>query len=134
MRDRKASGLRRHQNAGENTSGAHRNVARDVYRPPETLSGLRTTVENPWRFVLACLVSSSKSDNTDSPPRVKVLDIILMESTGGGHPEDFFLTASDGSVQRKSERFLRQAWLRCSCSLSSLPLSLVETHVYGTAT
>ena len=98
-------GLRRRRNAGQDASGRHRDIARDVLPPPEILSGARTSCENPWRFVLGCL--STGSGSVDPPPRIKMLETALMDETGGGQVESFFFTGADGSVRRKAERSLR---------------------------
>lgn len=98
-------GLRRRRNVGQDASGIHHDIARDVLPPPEMLSGTRTSCENPWRFVLGCLSTSSGSG--DPPPRVKMLQTALMDDTGGGQVENFFFTGADGSVRRKAERCLR---------------------------
>lgn len=106
MRDRER-GLRRRRDAGQDPSGTHRNIARDVSPPPEMLYGSRTAFDKPWRFVLGCL-SAPRGSVDSSPPTLKMLDTaLLMESTGGGHAENYFFTAADGRVQRKAERFLR---------------------------
>lgn len=103
-------GLRRRRNAGQDGSGTHRDIARDVLPPPEMLSGKRTSVESPWRFVLGCL--STRSGSVDPVPRVKMLDTVLLDGTGGGQAENFFFTAADGTVRRKGERFLRSVLWR----------------------
>lgn len=108
----RAPGLCRRRDAGQDASGTYRNITRDVSPPPEIVSGVRSVLKNPWRVVLGCLASSSSKTNggrSDPPLRVKMLDTIVMEATGGGHPEDFFFTGTDGWVQRKAERFLRQS-------------------------
>lgn len=99
----KEQGLRRRRNAGQDASGTYRDIARDVSPPPEMLSGTRTTQASPWRFVLSC----TQSGNVDPPPRVKIVDTVVMNSAGGGTPEDFFFTANDGTIRRKGEHFLR---------------------------
>ena len=101
----KERGLRRRRNAGQNASGIHHDIARDVLPPPEMLSGTRTSCDYPWRFVLGCL--STNSGSADPPPRVKMLHTALMDDTGGGQVESFFFTGADGSVHRKAERSLR---------------------------
>ncbi|CAM9386908.1 unnamed protein product [Ectocarpus sp. 6 AP-2014] len=68
------------------------------------LSGTRTSIESPWRFVLGCL--STRTGSVDPAPRVKMLDTVLLDGTGGGQAENFFFTAADGTVRRKGERFL----------------------------
>ncbi|CAB1116477.1 unnamed protein product [Ectocarpus sp. CCAP 1310/34] len=68
------------------------------------LSGTRTSIEAPWRFVLDCL--STRTGSVDPAPRVKMLDTVLLDGTGGGQAENFFFTAADGTVRRKGERFL----------------------------
>ncbi|CAN0392689.1 unnamed protein product, partial [Ectocarpus sp. 13 AM-2016] len=68
------------------------------------LSGKRTSIEAPWRFVLGCL--STRTGSVDPAPRVKMLDTVLLDGTGGGQAENFFFTAADGTVRRKGERFL----------------------------
>ncbi|CAN0252569.1 unnamed protein product, partial [Ectocarpus sp. 12 AP-2014] len=68
------------------------------------LSGTRTSIEAPWRFVLGCL--STRTGSVDPAPRVKMLDTVLLDGTGGGQAENFFFTAADGTVRRKGERFL----------------------------
>lgn len=104
-------GLRRRRNAGQDASGTHHNIARDVLPPPEMLAGTRTSYENPWRFVLGCL--SRRSGSADPPPRVKMLDTVLMDGSGGGQAENFFFTGADGTVQRKAQRLLRCAVKWC---------------------
>lgn len=103
-------GLRRRRNAGQDASGTHHDIARDVLPPPEMLSGTRTSCENPWRFVLGCLSTSSGS--VDPPPCVKMLETALMGDTGGGQVEHFFFTGADGTVHRKAERSLRYSIVR----------------------
>lgn len=100
-------GLRRRRNVGQDASGRHHDIARDVLPPPEMLSGARTSCENPWRFVLGCL--STRRGCADPPPRVKMLDTVLMDISGGGQAENFFFTGADGSVQLKPERSLRSS-------------------------
>ena len=105
MRERER-GLRRRRDAGQDPSGTHRDIARDVSPPPEMLYGMRTAVEKPWRFVLGCL--SVPKGSTGSPPTLNMLDTaLLMEGAGGAQAEAYFFTADDGTVQRKAERFLR---------------------------
>lgn len=99
----KERGLRRRRDAGQDSSGTIRDIARDVSPPPEMLSGTRKTEASPWRFVLRCM----QSGNIDQTPRVKVIDTVVMNGSGGGTPEDFFFTAADGTIRRKGERFLR---------------------------
>lgn len=103
MRERER-GLRRRRDAGQDASGTHRDIARDVRLPPEMLFGARTSCAEPWRFVLGCL--SKKRGSVDPSPRVKILDTVLMESTGGGRVDGSFFTADDGTVKGKAERFL----------------------------
>lgn len=105
----KERGLRRRRNAGQDASGIHHEIARDVLPPPEMLLGTRTSCERPWRFVLGCL--SRRGNSVDPPPRVKMLDTVLMDSSGGGQAENFFFTGADGTVQRKAQRLLRYVLL-----------------------
>lgn len=117
MRERECGRLQR-RGVGQDAAGTHRDIARDVSPPPEMLHGVRTTFQNPWRTVLASLATKSRR-NTDPPPRVKILDTILMERTGGGRPEEFFFTPADGTVRRKTERLLR-------CDGSASTVCIVE--------
>ncbi|CAM9344055.1 unnamed protein product, partial [Hapterophycus canaliculatus] len=68
------------------------------------LSGMRISHENPWRFVLGCL--SIPSGSVDPAPRLKILDIVVMDGSGGGQAENFFFTGMDGTLQRKPQRSL----------------------------
>lgn len=36
-----------------------------------------------------------------------MIDTVLLGSAGGGHPESYFHTDEQGTVRRKSDRFLR---------------------------
>lgn len=130
----KERGLRRRRGAGQDASGAYRDIARDVFPPPEMLAGTRTTHENPWRYVLGCLLVRS-SNSVDPSPSIKMLDTVLMEGTGGGHPEAFFFTAGNGTIKRKAGRFLgcarpcfRVLWLESPQLNIFLALVLCPRH------